>query len=137
MATGTDSRVRLDKWLWAARFFKTRALAAEACERGRIKLNGSASKPAHEVRAGDWLLISCPSGEFEIRLEIASNVRGSAPVAQTLFAETDASRLARTKLAEQRRVAPDPEQRRGGGTERRERRELEQFREDPPAPLDW
>ncbi|CAN5366235.1 RNA-binding S4 domain-containing protein [soil metagenome] len=133
----TDSKVRLDKWLWAARFFKTRALAAEACERGRIKLNGISSKPSHEVRPGDWLLISCPSGEFEIKLEIASNVRGSAPVAQTLFAETEASRTARAKLAEQRRVAPDPEQRRVGRPNRRERRELDQFREDPPAPLDW
>jgi ribosome-associated heat shock protein Hsp15 len=132
-----DTRVRIDKWLWAARFFKTRALAAEACDRGRIKLNGSPVKPAHDVRAGDWLLISSPAGEFEIRLEIASNVRGSAPVAQTLYVETEASRVERARLAEQRRTMPDPGARRPGRPTKRERRELESFREDPPAPLDW
>ncbi len=134
-AAGT-ARVRLDKWLWAARFFRTRALAAQACERNRIRLNGSPVKPAHEVRVGDWLLVSSPGGEFELKVEGVSNLRGPASLAQALYAETEASRAERQRLVEQRRLAPDPEARRAGRPTKRERRELDQFRDEPPPRLD-
>jgi ribosome-associated heat shock protein Hsp15 len=98
--------VRIDKWLWAARFFKTRSLAAHACELGRIQSNGAAAKPAREVRAGDMLQIKNPGGEFEVEVLALSEVRGPAPVAQTLYRETEASREARVKAMEERKTMP-------------------------------
>nr|WP_245591389.1 RNA-binding S4 domain-containing protein [Derxia gummosa] len=121
-------RVRLDKWLWAARFFKTRSLATEACQAGRIKLNGAVVKPAHDVRAGDWLLVRSPGGEFEIQVQGVSDVRGPAPVAQALYAETDASRKSREREAEQRRLAPEPSFELHGRPTKRDRREMERWR---------
>src|SRR5208283_4134580 len=98
--------VRMDKWLWAARFFKTRSLAARACELGRIESNGQPAKPAREVRAGDLFRVKNDSGEFQIEVLALSEMRGPAPVAQTLYRETEASREARMKLAEERRAMP-------------------------------
>ena len=82
-------RVRIDKWLWAARFFKTRSLAARACDLGRISSNGQAVKPARDVQAGDRLQIKNESGEFQVDVLQLSDIRGPARVAQTLYRETE------------------------------------------------
>jgi ribosome-associated heat shock protein Hsp15 len=120
--------VRVDKWLWAARFFKTRAMAARACDLGRVQSHGQPAKPAREVHAGDLLRIRTEGGEFEVEVLALSEVRGSAPVAQTLYRETDASREARRKAAEERKalgdVSPAPE----GRPSKRDRRRIFQFR---------
>ena len=119
---------RIDKWLWAARFFKTRSLAARACELSRVKHNRQPVKPAREVRVGDMLQISTDSGDFEVKVLLLSEVRGPAPVAQTLYEETEASREARLKAAEQRKLlrdfAPAPPSR----PSKRDRRHIIQFR---------
>jgi ribosome-associated heat shock protein Hsp15 len=120
--------VRMDKWLWAARFFKTRALAARACELGRIQSNGQPSKSAREVRIGDRLQIRTEAGDFQVEVLIPNEVRGPASVAQTLYRETEESRALRLKLAEERRamkqIAPAPE----GRPSKRDRRRIIQFR---------
>lgn len=95
--------VRVDKWLWAARFFKTRALAVKACELGRVKSNGQAAKPAREVKAGDRLEVITDGGLFDVEVLVVSEVRGPAAVAQTLYAETPESRVARAKAQEERK----------------------------------
>ncbi len=82
----------MDKWLWAARFFKTRALAARACELGRIESNGQPAKPAREVHLGDRLQVKNDSGDFQLEVLALSEMRGPAAVAQTLYRETEASR---------------------------------------------
>jgi ribosome-associated heat shock protein Hsp15 len=120
--------VRMDKWLWAARFFKTRTLAARACGLGRVQYNGQPAKPAREVRAGDLIRVKNDSGEFQVEVLGLSEMRGPAAVAQTLYRETEASRELRLKLAELRRSMPDFEGTRSGKPSRRERRQLERFR---------
>src|SRR5690349_24935476 len=120
--------VRIDKWLWAARFFKTRSLAARACELGRIQSNGQAAKPAREVRVGDHLEGKNDSGEFQIEVLLLSEMRGPAAVAQTLYRETEASRELRAKLAEQRKAMPRIEGSRVGKPSKRDRREMARFR---------
>jgi len=96
--------VRMDKWLWAVRFFKTRALAAKACELGRIASNGQTAKAARDVRIGDMLRVNNEGGEFEIEVLLLSEVRGPAPVAQTLYRETEASHALRLKVAAERKA---------------------------------
>jgi ribosome-associated heat shock protein Hsp15 len=96
---------RIDKWLWAARFFKTRELASKACEMGRIVSNDVRAKPAREVRVGDMLQVKNEAAEFEIEVLALSQQRGPAAVAQTLYRETEASAEARRKAAEERRLA--------------------------------
>jgi ribosome-associated heat shock protein Hsp15 len=96
--------VRIDKWLWAARFFKTRALAQKSCEMGRIVSNGHLAKPSRDVRLGDMLQIKNEGGEYEIEVLILSEMRGPAAVAQTLYRETEASREARMKLAAEQKA---------------------------------
>src|SRR5450432_2008131 len=98
--------VRIDKWLWAARFFKTRSLAIRACELGRIQSNGQSAKPSREVKTGDMLRVKNDGGEFEIEVLALSEMRGPAAVAQTLYRETDASRVARAKAIEERKLMP-------------------------------
>ena len=122
------SRVRIDKWLWAARFFKTRALAAHACELGRISSNGISAKPAREVRLGDQLQIKNNSGDFDVEVLVLSEIRGPASVAQTLYRETDVSRELRLKAAEERRASPPNEEWPDGRPSKRDRRELDRFR---------
>ena len=121
-------RVRLDKWLWAARFFKTRALATRACELGRIQSNGKVAKAAREVRVADLLEVKNPSGDFQIEVLALSEMRGPAVVAQTLYRETDASRELRLKLAEERKAMPNFERAREGKPSKRDRREIDRFR---------
>jgi len=122
--------VRMDKWLWAARFFKTRSIAARACELGRIQSNKQAVKPAREVRVGDLLQIKTESGEFEVEVLLLSEVRGPASVAQTLYRETESSREARMRMAEIRKAGmsfnPGPASR----PSKRDRRRIIQFRRD-------
>lgn len=96
--------VRMDKWLWAARFFKTRALASKACELGRIVTNGQAAKAAKDVRVGDALQVKNEGGEFGVEVLGLSEVRGPAAVAQTLYRETEASREMRAKVAAERKA---------------------------------
>jgi ribosome-associated heat shock protein Hsp15 len=121
--------VRIDVWLWAARFFKTRALAKKASELGRIFSNHQVAKPARDVHVGDMLRISNDCGDFEIEVLGLSEMRGPAPIAQALYRETEASRERRQKLAEERRAnpalfAPAPV----GRPSKRDRRRIIQFR---------
>src|SRR5581483_5420145 len=102
--------VRIDKWLWAARFFKTRALAARACELGRVLWHGQPTKPAREVKTGVMLRISNDSGEFEIAVVAVSDVRGPASVAQTLYRETEESKELRAKATAERKAMRQFEQ---------------------------
>ncbi|HZL25678.1 MAG TPA: RNA-binding S4 domain-containing protein [Acidobacteriaceae bacterium] len=96
--------VRMDKWLWAARFFKTRSEAAKACDLGRISSNGREAKAARDVRVGDMLHIRNEGGDFEVEVLLLSSVRGPATVAQTLYRETEASRVLRQKVADERKA---------------------------------
>ncbi|HVH86452.1 MAG TPA: RNA-binding S4 domain-containing protein [Terriglobales bacterium] len=120
--------VRLDKWLWAARFFKTRTLAARACELGRIQCNHQPAKAAREIRIGDSLNIKNDGGDFQVEVRLLSEVRGPAAAAQSLYRETQESRELRLKLAEERRTmrsfSPAP----AGRPSKRDRRRIIQFR---------
>ena len=118
----------MDKWLWAARFFKTRALAALACELGRIASNGQQAKASREVRVGDRLGVKNTAGDFQVEVVLLSEMRGPAAVAQTLYRETEASRELRLKLAEEHKAMPRFEASRQGKPSKRDRRELDQFR---------
>jgi ribosome-associated heat shock protein Hsp15 len=120
--------VRMDKWLWAARFFKTRSLAARACELGRIESNGQQAKAAREVKAGDLLRVKNDSGDFQVEVLALSEMRGPAAVAQALYRETDASRAFRLKLLEERKTMPHFEAAREGKPSKRDRRELGRLR---------
>jgi ribosome-associated heat shock protein Hsp15 len=120
--------VRIDKWLWAARFFKTRAQASKACDLGRIHSNGLLAKPAREVRLGDTLAIRNEGGEFIVEVLLLSEMRGPAAVAQTLYRETEAGKEARLKAAAERKAmqefAPLP----GRRPTKQDRRRIIQFR---------
>jgi len=120
--------VRMDKWLWAARFFKTRTLAARACELGRIASNGQPAKPSREVRVGDFLRVKNDGGDFQVEVLLLSEMRGPAAVAQTLYRETEASRELRLKLAQERKAMPHFEASREGKPTKRDRREIDRFR---------
>jgi ribosome-associated heat shock protein Hsp15 len=99
-------RVRLDKWLWAARFFKTRSLATEAVAGGKVEVNGERAKPAKAVKAGDEIRLRLGPYEHALIVRQLGERRGPASVAQTLFEETQASREARERLAAQLKMAP-------------------------------
>jgi len=118
----------MDKWLWAARFFKSRALAARACGLGRIQSNGQPAKAAREVRIGDTLRITNDAGDFQVEVLLLSEVRGPAAVAQTLYRETEASRELRAKLAAERKGLHQFEQLPTGRPSKRDRRRIIQFR---------
>ena len=120
--------VRMDKWLWAARFFKTRALAARACELGRIQSNGQPAKAARDVRVGDRLQVTNQGGDFQVEVLLLSEVRGPASVAQTLYHETEASRELRLKVAAECRAMRQFEQLPAGKPSKRDRRKIIQFR---------
>jgi len=120
--------VRIDKWLWAARFFKTRAQATRACSLGRIRSNSQPVKAAREVRIGDKLQVTNEGGDFQIEVLLLSEVRGPASVAQTLYRETDASRELRMKAAAERKAMMQFEQLPTGRPSKRDRRRIIQFR---------
>ena len=120
--------MRIDKWLWAARFFKTRALAARACELGRIQSNGQPAKAAREVRIGNMLQVTNDGGDFQVEVLLLSEVRGPASVAQTLYRETEASRELRLKVAAERKAMKQFEELPAGKPSKRDRREIIRFR---------
>ena len=122
------ARVRMDKWLWAARFFKTRALAAKACEVSKIDCNGQPAKASREVRVGDLLQVKNGSGDFQIEVLMLSEMRGPAAIAQTLYRETEASKEMRSKLAEERKLFPNAEALREGRPSKRDRRDIDRLR---------
>lgn len=124
-----DDRIRLDKWLWAARFFKTRSLAAEAIGGGKITLNGERAKPAKPVKLGDEIRVQLGPFQHVVIVRALSDRRGPASVAQTLYEETEDSRAARARLSEQLRMAPAGlvyEEK--GRPTKRDRREISRFR---------
>jgi ribosome-associated heat shock protein Hsp15 len=122
------TRIRMDKWLWAARFFKTRAIAAHACELGRITSNGLPSKPAREVRVGDMLHVKTPGGDFQVEVLAVSEIRGPAASAQALYRETEESKELRAKVAEERRSMPEFDLFGESRPSKRNRRALERLR---------
>lgn len=121
--------VRLDKWLWAARFFKTRTLAAKACEQNRARVDGQTAKSSREVRVGSRLRVQTETSVFEVEVLGLSEMRGPAAVAQALYQETDESRKEREKLADQRRLMPTFEVVHEGKPSKRDRRRLDDFRQ--------
>jgi ribosome-associated heat shock protein Hsp15 len=123
--------VRMDKWLWAARFFKTRALAARACDLGRITSNGQPTKPARDVHVGDLLHVTNDAGDFQVEVLLLSETRGPAPIAQTLYRETDESRELRAKLAAERKATGQFETSQEGRPSKRDRREINRLRGRP------
>ena len=124
--------IRLDKWLWAARFFKTRALATAACDAGRITCNGQPAKPSRNLKLNDLLHIRNEAGEFDIHVLSLEENRGSAAIAQTLYAETHESRTLRVKLAAEReaerKLNPQSDAFRQGKPSKRDRRQIHSFR---------
>jgi ribosome-associated heat shock protein Hsp15 len=123
-----DESIRIDKWLWAARFFKTRSLATDAVERGRVRLNGDRCKPARSILSGDLLDIDNGSTEWQIRVIALSDQRGPAPVAQALYAETEAGVRQREQRAEQRKVFSEPGEAIRGRPTKRDRRMIDRSR---------
>jgi ribosome-associated heat shock protein Hsp15 len=120
--------VRMDKWLWAARFFKTRALAQKSCEMGRIVSNGHLAKPARDVRVGDMLRIKNEAAEFEVEVLLLSEMRGPAAVAQTLYRETEASRDRRLELVAAQKALYELEGMPAAKPSKRDRRQINRFR---------
>ena len=125
--TSDSSKLRIDKWLWAARFFKTRALAVDAIECGKVLLNDVRIKPAKIVTAGDLLSIRLGPYLFEVEVNAVSDKRGPAPQAQKLYRETEAGRLKREALAAEIKAQPKPSELKGRPT-KRDRREIERFK---------
>ncbi len=120
--------VRMDKWLWAARFFKTRSMAARACDLGRVQSNGQLAKAAREVRVGDMLQVTNDGGDFQVEVLLLSEIRGPASIAQTLYRETDASREQRMKVAAERKAMKQFEQLPAGRPSKHDRRKIIQLR---------
>jgi ribosome-associated heat shock protein Hsp15 len=120
--------VRIDAWLWAARFFKTRTLAKKACDLGRIRSNEQLAKASREVRVGDMLRISNDGGDFEVEVLGLSDVRGPAAEAQKLYRETETSKELRAKAAAERRAAREWETLPPGRPSKRDRKHIIQFR---------
>jgi ribosome-associated heat shock protein Hsp15 len=125
---GGVERVRIDKWLWAARFFKTRSIAGRACEMGRVEANGQAAKPAREVHVGDRLRVKTDGGEFEVEVLELSAMRGPAALAQRLYRESEASRELRLRLAEERKQMAPFETVGMGRPSKRDRRRIDRVR---------
>lgn len=120
--------MRIDKWLWAARFFKTRSLAQHAVASGRVKLNDARVKPAHDVKLGDVLVVRVGELDWEVRVKGLSERRGPAPVARTLYEESEASRAERERRIELNRLAPRADFK--GRPTKRDRRQMERLRND-------
>lgn len=122
--------MRLDKWLWAARFFKTRSLATAAIDAGKIALSDERVKPAKEIRPGDRLSVRTPSGEFAVVVTALSEKRGNAQAAALLYQETDESRVARATEAERKKRFDDPASHIAARPTKKDRRTLDRFRDD-------
>jgi ribosome-associated heat shock protein Hsp15 len=121
-------RVRMDKWLWAARFYKTRALASEACEMGRVASNEIVAKAARDVRVGDMLRVKNEGGEFLVEVLGVSEMRGPAATAQLLYRETDASKVERAKVEAERKALFAADEVPVGRPTKRDRREISKWR---------
>ena len=122
--------MRLDKWLWCARFYKTRAIAVEAIDKGHVKVNNASSKPSKEIRAGDTVELKQASIPKTVIIHALAKTRGAAPIAQTLYTETPESITHREALAEQSRLAPEPATTHTAGRPtKRNRRDLEGLRD--------
>jgi ribosome-associated heat shock protein Hsp15 len=119
--------MRLDKWLWAARFFKTRSLAQQAIAAGKAKLNGDRVKPAHEVKAGDDLAVRAGDFEFFVKVKGLSEKRGPAEAARKLYEETEASKVERERRSDLRRWSAEPSAQLKGRPTKRDRRRLERL----------
>ncbi|WP_288379317.1 RNA-binding S4 domain-containing protein [uncultured Massilia sp.] len=119
-----DKNVRIDKWLWAARFFKTRSLATDAIDRGRVRIDGEPVKPARNVKVNDKLLIDNGSDRWEVIVAALSDARGPAPVARTLYFETDESIAKRENDKTARRLFPEPSLDIKGRPTKRDRRAI-------------
>ncbi len=127
--TASSAGVRVDKWLWAARFFKTRQLAVDAIERERVEVNGNVAKASKELRGGEMLHVRVGEQLFEIEVLAVSDRRGSATVARLLYRETPEGAKARMDALERRRLQPEPAQQLHGRPTKRDRRELQQMKE--------
>ncbi len=121
--------MRVDKWLWAARFYKTRSLAQQAVEGGKVKLNGERVKPAKDVRVGDRFDLNIAAQDWTITVLALSDKRGPASVAQTLYQESAESRERREAQSALRKLAAEPSQERVGRPTKRERRQLDRWRD--------
>ncbi len=121
--------IRIDAWLWAARFFKTRTLAKKNCDLGRILSNGQAARPAREVRIGDMLRVTTEGGEFEVEVLGVTDLRGPASEAQKLYRETEESRERRLQVAAEKRAAREFEVLPAARPNKRDRRRIIQFRQ--------
>ncbi|WP_312551549.1 RNA-binding S4 domain-containing protein [Massilia sp.] len=119
-----DNNVRIDKWLWAARFFKTRSLAAEAVDRGRVRIGGEPVKPARNVKLNDKIFIDNGSDRWEVVVLGISDKRGPAPVARELYRETEDSLVRRENDSEARRLFPEPGSTIKGRPTKRDRRAI-------------
>ena len=126
-----DTRLRLDKWLWAARFYKTRTLAAEAIDAGHVRIGGERVKTAHAVRTGDRVSIRKAGYVWDITVTAVSDRRGGAADAALLYKEDDESIAARCELAKQRKAAAEASPRYPGRPTKRQRRKLEDFLNEP------
>lgn len=124
---GPLDRMRLDKWLWAARFFKTRSLATQAIDNGRVKLNDERVKPAHDVKPGDRLAIHVGDSDWTLTVRALAMQRGPAPVAQALYEEDPASQARRQQQASDRKLAVNPAAAIKGRPTKRDRRLIHRF----------
>jgi ribosome-associated heat shock protein Hsp15 len=124
IATDSAARQRIDKWLWAARFFKTRSLASHALGLGRVQVNGEIAKPSREVRVGDQVCVQIEHVDWELEVLGLCEMRGPASVAQTLYRETEASRAARAAEQARRQWFKEPAANLHGRPTKRDRRAL-------------
>jgi ribosome-associated heat shock protein Hsp15 len=127
ISTEPGARLRIDKWLWAARFFKTRSLASDAVEKGRVKIGGANVKPSKDMRVGDIVEIDIERLVWQVEVLGICDVRGPAPVAQTLYAETGEGRAKRMAEAERRKNFREPAAELQGRPTKRDRRTIDKF----------
>ena len=125
------AKLRIDKWLWAARFYKTRSLAAEAVDNGQVRVNGERVKPSRAVHAGERVNVRKAGYEWDVEVSAVSDRRGSASDAAKLYAESEASVKARERLIAERRAAAASDPRLAGRPTKRDRRKLEDFLNEP------
>ena len=119
--------MRLDKWLWAARFFRTRSLAQQAIAAGRVKLGNERVKPAHALKPGDLVALRVGELEWHVEVKVLAERRGPAEEARKLYAETQASRVERERRIDLRRLGPEPAASLKGRPTKRDRRRLEEL----------
>jgi ribosome-associated heat shock protein Hsp15 len=127
ISTEPGARLRIDKWLWAARFFKTRSLASDAVEKGRVRIGGANVKPSKDVRVGDLVEIDIERIVWQVEVLGICEVRGPAPVAQTLYVETQEGREKRLAENERRRTYREPAAELSGRPTKRDRRIIDKF----------